>query len=361
MTFVLTRFPTTLDDDPTIFRISEGVWEAAGPLSAFVVTADDTAIMAVVAPQDVRNSWFTFPELEARQAMRVAKLRACEESIGPVHCTAGVDFDGSLVTAAIAPEVMQYGLDRLTAQGVNPDIVIPLSLVLDTGSDGYARAELDGVAVLRGPGIAIPDEKMLRDIFVGADKAVDIEQSALQAMLLSAGAAPVLNMREGMFAKREGRVWTTSHQRMWILRILLAIFALSVMTTFVTLGRYWSAISTENETALVAAQKIDPSIQDITQVESALVSALNRKGIVQGSFAPLSAALWRNVKASPNVSVRELRFTPDGILSVVLAGPTADNINKTLLGIQQDGFRITATPRQDASGSTLVDITMRMP
>jgi len=112
---------------------------------------------------------------------------------------------------------------------------------------------------------------------------------------------------------------------------------------------------------LAAAQKVDPSIQDINQAESALTNALNRKGIVQGSFTPLSAALWRSVKASPNVSVREMRFTPDGILSVVLAAPTADNINKTLLGIQQDSFRITATPRQDASGSTLVDITMRIP
>jgi general secretion pathway protein L len=133
------------------------------------------------------------------------------------------------------------------------------------------------------------------------------------------------------------------------------------MLTILTLAKYWSATNYENERALAAAQKIDPAIQDIDQAESALANALNQRGLVQGNFAPLSAALWRSVKASPNVSVRELRFTPDGILSVVVAAPTADNINRTLLAIQQDGFRVTATPRQDASGSTLVDVTVRMP
>ena len=136
---MLTRFPTTVGDDPTVFRVSEGVWEAAGLLSEFEAAADDATVMAVVAPQDVRNNWFTFPELEARQAMTVAKLRASEQALGLVHCSAGVDFDGSSVTAAIAPDVMQYGLDRLAARGINPDIVLPLALVLNTGPDGFSR------------------------------------------------------------------------------------------------------------------------------------------------------------------------------------------------------------------------------
>ena len=361
MTLLLTRFPTGVDDDPVVYRVSEGVWQEAGLLSGFVPSVNGVTVMAVVAPQDVRCTWFTFPELEARQAISVAKLRASEQSLGLVHCSAGIDFDGSLATSTIAPAVMQNGLDRLTARGLDPDIVTPLALVLDTGSDGWFKAEMDGVAVLRGSGVAIPDEPGLRVMFSGLDQAVDIDASALRSMLLSASASPVLNMREGMFAKRERTVWATEAQRIWIRRILTSILAVTLIITFVTLAKYWSATKAENETALAAAQKIDPSIQDVHQAESALVSALNRKGIIQGNFAPLSAALWRSVKAAPNVSVRELRFTSDGILSVVLVAPTSDNINRTLLILQQDGFRITATPRQDASGSTLVDMTVRMP
>ena len=61
------------------------------------------------------------------------------------------------------------------------------------------------------------------------------------------------------------------------------------------------------------------------------------------------------------MSVRELRYGADGILNVVLAAPDANAVNRALIAIQQDGYRITATPRQDASGATLVDMTMRMP
>ena len=199
-----------------------------------------------------------------------------------VHCSAGVDFDGASVTAAIAPDVMQYGLDRLAARGINPDIVIPLALVLNTGPDGFFKAELDGVSVLRGPGIAIPDEQVLRDIFIGADKAIDIETNALRSMLLSASAAPVLNMREGIFAKRERTVWTTEAQRTWVQRILIAIAALTLMITLVTLSKYWIATKAENDRALAAAQKIDPSIQDTDFLFN--IIKLNESMIDEGSL-----------------------------------------------------------------------------
>jgi hypothetical protein len=153
----------------------------------------------------------------------------------------------------------------------------------------------------------------------------------------------------------------TPEQKFWVRRLLAALVIVTMILTLATLGKYWAATGSENDAALAAAQKIDPAIQDISQAESMLAASLNRQGKTQGSFAPLSAALWRSVQASPNVSVRELRYTPDGILTVVLAAPTSDNINKALVTIQQDGFRITATARQDTTGATLVDMTVRMP
>ena len=361
MTLVITRFPMADADDPAVFRVTEGIWQDAGLLSDFVHSADDATVMALVAPQQVRCSWFSFPDLEARQAEGVAKLRATEQSLGLVHSSAGLDLDGTIATASISPEVMQRGLDSLAARDLNPDIVLPFALVLNSPSEGVLEAEFDGVSVLRGPGFAIPDEAVLRDIFVGASVADIVDAQNLRSMLVSASAAPVLNLREGIFAKRERTVWTTAEQRKWIKRLLSASVLVTIVITVVTLTKYWNATRTENDTALAAAQKVDPSIRDIDQAESALANALDRRGIVHSGFTPLSAALWRSVKASPNVSVRELRFTRDGILTAVLAAPTADNLNKTLVAIQQDGFRITATPRQDTSGSTLVDLTVRMP
>ena len=361
MTLVITRFPTSEMDDPSVFLVTEGVWQDAGALSNFVPTVEDVTVMAVVAPEDVRCSWFTLPDLEGRQAESVAKLRAAEQSLGLVTSSAGVDYDDVVATATIAPEVMQRGLDRLGARGLNPDVVIPFALVARVISDSVFKADMDGISVLRGPQFAIPDEAMLRDIFVGDAPIEIIDAEAVRSMLVTASAVPLLNLREGMFAKRERTVWMTAEQRTWARRLLTTLLIVTMLITFVTLAKYWTATASENETALAAAQKIDPAIQDIEQAESMLAASLNRQGKTQGGFAPLSAALWRSVKTSPNVSVRELRYTPDGILTVVMAAPVADNINKALVTIQQDGFRITATPRQDTTGATLVDMTVRMP
>jgi general secretion pathway protein L len=361
MTLVITRFPTSEQDDPTVFRVSEGVWQDAGALSNFAATVDDQTVMALVAPEDVRCHWFTLPDVQGRQAESVAKLRATEQSLGLVHTSAGADHDDVVATATIALEVMQGGLDKLGARGLNPDIVLPFALSVSGHSHGVLRAEMDGLSVLRGAQFGIPDDAVLRDLFIGDAQIEDVDDASLRSMLLSASAAPLLNLREGNFVKRERAVWMTPEQKFWVRRLLAALVIVTMILTLATLGKYWAATGSENDAALAAAEKIDPAIQDIEQVESMLAASLNRQGKTQGSFAPLSAALWRSVQASPNVSVRELRYTPDGILTVVMAAPTADNINKALVTIQQDGFRITATPRQDTTGATLVDMTVRMP
>jgi len=361
MTLIVTRFPVSDADDPAVWRVVDGEWHGGGPLSGFIGIDDDTNVLAVVAASDARCNWSSFPELEPKQAEGVARIRVAEHSLGDVHIAARHIADDLVVSAAIAPTVMEYGLSRLTLRGLNPDIVIPLGLVIDEPSDHVVRAEFDGLAVLRGAHFAIPDEPVLRDLIVQDKTPEVVDDTEMRNLLVIAGEHPMLNLREGVFAKREPREWGSASQRKWVIRLVGALLVTTMLLGLVTWSKHKSATSAENERALVAAQKIDPSISDITQAEAQLDRALAQKGTAKGRFAPLTAGLWRAVKSAPNVSVRELRYGPDGLLSVVLAAPDANSVNKALIGIQQDGFRVTATPRQDNSGATLVDLTMRMP
>lgn len=361
MTVIVTRFPVSDADDPVIWRIDDGVWQDCGPLSAYLGVADEAVVMALVASADARIILSSLPDLEPRQAEGVAKLRAIEQSIGPVHVAARNVIDDYMVSATIAPAAMEYGLMRLALSGLNPDIVIPAGLAIDPHPDHIVRAEFDGMTLLRGSGFAIPDEPALRDLLAGDSPVEDLEPAALQIMLLAAGASPLLNLREGVFAKREEIVWATALQRKWIARLLGGLVAATILLGLVTWAKHSAATNAENERALIAAQKIDPSITDIAQAELQLDRALRQKGIAKGRFAPLSAGLWRSVKAAPNVSVRELRYGADGILTVVLAAPDAPSIDTALIAIQRDGYKVTATSRRDSTGATLVDLTMRMP
>lgn len=361
MTLIVTRFPVSDADDPAVWRVVDGEWHGGGPLSEFINTASDATIMAVVAASDARCHWSSFADLEPKQAEGVARIRAGEHSLGDVHIVARHIAGDLVVTASIAPTVMEYGLSRMILRGLNPDIVIPIGLIVAPQAEQILHAEFDGSTVLRGSTFAIPDEPVLRDLVVGAQIPEVIDQAAMRDLLVGAGGRPVLNLREGVFAKREPREWGSAGQRKWVIRLVGALLATTMLLGIVTWAKHKSATIAENSRALAAAQKIDPAITDIAQAEAQLDRAMVQKGTAKGRFTPLTAGLWRAVKSAPNVSVRELRFGTDGLLSVVLAAPDANSINTALIAIQQDGYRVTATPRQDSSGATLVDLTMRMP
>lgn len=361
MTLIVTRFPAHEFDDPTVWRVFDGEWLDEGALSEFVATEAEATILAIVAPADARCTWMALPDLEPRQAEGVARIRALEHSLGNPHAVARHVGGNRVVAATIASAAMEQGLARLILRGINPDIVIPMGLVVEANPGQVARAEFDGTTVLRGGEFAVPDEAVFRDLLIGDLDVEDVNTQAMGAMLLKTSQRPMLNLREGIFAKRERIEWLTTTQRKWVFRLLAGLVVASVLIGLVTWAKHQSAISAENERALAAAQKIDPSINDITQAEAAIDRALAQKGLAKGRFAPLSAGLWRSVKSSPNVTVRELRYGADGMLTVVLAAPDSNSVNKALIAIQQDGYRITATPRQDTSGATLVDLTVRMP
>jgi general secretion pathway protein L len=357
---IIVRFPDSESDNPVVWQVADGVWQDAGFLHDATFDPGEATVMAVASPVVTRCIWSLLPDLEPKQAEGVARIRASEESLGPVHSAARHLGEDKVVTATIATAEMERGLSRLMLAGLNPDIVIPLPLALSR-PEQIVAAEFDGIALLRGPEVAAPDEPLFRNLLVAQSEVETLGNDAVRNMLLQACEAPLLNLRQGPFVKREQRTLATDSQREWIKRLVAGLAVASLLLALVTLGKYSIATNAENDRALAAAQKIDPSIIDVEQAEVQVNRALQQRGQAAGRFVPLSAGLWRTVKASPNVSVRELRYGADGILTVVLAAPDANSVNRALVAIQQDGYRITATPRQDASGATLVDMTMRMP
>jgi general secretion pathway protein L len=361
MTLILVRFPVRDGDDPTVWRVADGDWQSFGPLSAFQGSAEAAQIAALVSAGDVHVAWTDIAGLAPRQAEGVARVRAGEAALGDAHIAARHIGDDRVVTATISAPFMEKGLARLALHGLDPDLVVPFGAAIAPAPDEVAHALFDGDAVLRGPQFAIPDEPALRSLLVGDTPVAVLDEPSVRSALAAIPDAALPNLREGRFAKRVRRAWLSDEQRVWLTRLTVALVLVSLLLGIVTYAKYRSAMSEQNRLAIAAAQRIDPSIADIETAESKVDAALVQKGLATGRFAPLSAGLWRAVKTSPNVTVRELRFAPDGILTVVLSAPDANSVNRALIAIQQDGYRVTATPRQDNSGATLVDLTMRMP
>jgi general secretion pathway protein L len=69
------------------------------------------------------------------------------------------------------------------------------------------------------------------------------------------------------------------------------------------------------------------------------------------------------MKPIPSLRLRDLGYAPDGTLRFQAAAPTADDINRLLLALQQEGWQVTVPPQlaPDASGATVAAITVRAP
>jgi hypothetical protein len=56
-----------------------------------------------------------------------------------------------------------------------------------------------------------------------------------------------------------------------------------------------------------------------------------------------------------------MRYGSDRILAITLISPAVDPVNRVLIDLQQQGYKVTANPRQEANGITAVAVTVRAP
>ena len=75
-------------------------------------------------------------------------------------------------------------------------------------------------------------------------------------------------------------------------------------------------------------------------------------------MAPLTA-VYQALQPEQSVGITSLSYAPDGTLSATFAAPTVDAVNRVLLAVQRNGYRLTAVPRQSPDGRSMVDVTVR--
>jgi general secretion pathway protein L len=86
--------------------------------------------------------------------------------------------------------------------------------------------------------------------------------------------------------------------------------------------------------------------------------AENRGNVI---FSVPASALFSAVQQVPGVSIGRLSYRQDGLVAAELSAVRNEDINPALITMQKAGFKITATPRTDATGTAKADITVRAP
>jgi general secretion pathway protein L len=254
---------------------------------------------------------------------------------------------------------MQFGLDVLAAIGVDPDVILPAGLIISPPETGFVRANFAAEAVLRSARSIVPDEAVLRQLIVADAPIVTLDTGQVDAALVAALRDPPINMRSGRFAKRSPRGKMTARQWKILAGLAAAGIMFSLLLAAATWVKYDRAIARENAIALQAVKKIAPQAANIEEAQAVLNSALMQRGAGGFQVTGLAASTFAILQQVEGVTLRDVRSNGDGIFAFTLAAPNADGINQVLTIMQKQGYRVTAVPRQDASGMTLADISVR--
>jgi general secretion pathway protein L len=235
---------------------------------------------------------------------------------------------------------------------------LPVGLVLTPNNDEYLRGQIGEDMFVRGHHLVLPDEPALVAALVGAAPIVSANEHQIQTGLAAAFAGPTINLRSGIFAKRRLRGAIAAAQWKILATIFVTGLIASLLLALVTWAKYDRAIAREDAAALSAIQKIVPAAANINEGQNSLNDALSRRGNGGSQVTALAASVYMVLQQVPAVTIRDMRFNGDGIIAFTLAAPNVDGINQALQIMQQQGYKVTATPRQDASGVALADINM---
>lgn len=319
-----------------------------------------------VAPADaVTLHWAALPARSTAQAVAAARVVVSDATAEPahdLHVAVGAEQDGERAIAVVAPARMRAWLAALAQRGLDPATVVPAPLLLPLPDDGYVRADLAGQGVVRGRTSGWADEARLTELVTAGQPPVTLDRGAVQAAVAAVAAAPVLNLRQGAFARRQRRAidWALV-RRLAVLGglILLATLAIDV----VRIMRYsLGADAVEARTATIARQGLPRGANpgdDGAQGAQALADRLARlRGPGQG-FTRTAAAAFQIVQAVPDSKVTAIDFAADGTLKLSLSVAGEAQANSVKSQLEGAGFTVESGVFQQANGRLTGDMTVR--
>ena len=368
---ILVSFPQKEEQSLHWWHVEDRALVAQGcdqdPMAAAGILSQDDAdntlqVVALVPSTQSTVRWHRMPEgATEKQALVAAILEAKTQSLKPegLHVVAARDGE-SLVTAAVAFAELETGLANLQFYGIDPDIIIPAGFLLGDMADRTIAVDLGFDRILRGPELIAVDEPLVRNHLVSTETVEKLAKAELEDAIASAAFPLEPNLRRGAFAKAT-KQQLSSEQKKNLTWLIAALLLTSIVIPLLQFYKYHSAASKADDAAMAAALKVAGPAEDLEIAERQLDERLRTENLGNNRFTVPASALFSGLQKVPGVSVSRLSYGGQGLLSVELTAVRNEDINPVLIDIQNKGFDITATPRQDASGMAKADVTVRLP
>lgn len=302
-------------------RIANGAVAARG--EGVPARADDADPPVVVTPADaVTLHWADLPDRSVAQAVTAARILAAEASATPIadlHVAIGREASGSeRPIGVVALAQMRGWLDLLAANGVAAGALLPAPMLLPRPASGFVAGDLGGEGVVRGTTTGFADEAGLTELVTGGVAPERLDRAQLEASIVAAVAAPALDLRQGVFARRQrfAIAWALMRRLGWL---GLAILGVSLAISTVQIVKYNLAAADLEQRADLAARAGLPQGEAVNDADRQLDERLARLRGPGLGFSRIAATVFSAVRAVPGAEVTSLAFDPSGTLRVGIA------------------------------------------
>jgi general secretion pathway protein L len=345
-------------------QLSGGSVAARAAAGDSVPAAPKGARLVAVAPGEaVALHWLDLPSgLAPAQAAAAARLMAAELSAQPpgeMHVALGREAgEGARCVALVPAAAMTEWLARLAAAGFDPDHVVPETLLVQAPETGILAFGRGATALYRGPSEAFAIEPELARAVLGEREVTQIDASAFEAGLGAALSPPLLDLRQGPFARR--RQWQLERRRLRRFALLaLAIAAVSLLIQVAAILRYtFAADAAENEAKRVATAALPRAgaLGDPSQDLGRRLAELRGGGVGYGAIA---ASVFEAVRGTPNVELTALSFSQDGSLRATVQADSAASLGALAERVEGRGFAADVGGVRSGGGRQMAELTVR--
>lgn len=347
-------------------RLADGVVVARGGEDTVPPIPEDggeepEAIILVVPGTDVAIHWIELPSLAPAQALAAAKLMVADVAAEPadrLHVALGPpDDDGARAMALVSSARMALWLAQAQALGLDPDSVIPETLLLSPPPEGARVWARGPVSVVRAPGVALAAEPDLARLAVPGEP-VAIDDAAFEAGLADALATLPVDLRQGAFARKRQWKFDWSLARR-LAKIAAGILVATLLIQIVLIVRYnLDAERLEREITGIARTAL-PRAANLPNPEAQLaerLAALRGGGL---GFSATVGGLFTAVRDAANVELEAVQFDADGAARATVQAASAADIAAFQQRLQAQGFAVEGGDIRAGGGRQMAEITVR--
>jgi general secretion pathway protein L len=344
-------------------RLAGGAVAARGPgLDGLPADRSGARIVAVVPGEQVALHWLDLPPgLSPAQAAGAARLMSADASAQPLadlHVAVGETRGAGACVALVPAAAMAEWLGRLQAHGLDPQLMLPETALLAEPEGGLARYDRGGLSLYRGAGEAFAIEPDVAELVLRGRAVALATDEAFEAGLAAAVERPLVDLRQGAFGRRRTpRLEGARVRRLALLALGLVLASLAVQAAAIL--RYtFAADALEAETRRVAAAAL-PRHAGVTDASADLSRRLAELRGGGAGYGATAAALFGAVRATPNVSLSALSFSPDGSLRASVQAD--DPASLAALGgrLEADGFAVERGAPRRGGGRLVQALTVR--